>query len=753
MSHAITDLTELWTRIEARFDRDVDAVADRAMTDSALPVGALRERLGLDERACDLLVALATAAIEPSVTSRWRDHFDDRSPRVDELVAALAVSTADERALREALAPTSSLVTSGVVTLLGGDYVMHGQREVRIDDRVAAYFTGSGALDRRLFEIASQYTELPRAFDVDAAAQIERALRTTGPIAVEGTARTGKVTAVVAAIVATGASAIVVDIAALLAGDDPAGRLALARRETVLANAKLVLRVASWEDSWPIGIRRNLTAMLESGAAVLAVRDGNTIPRTLGGLRRIKLGMPEVAAQVELWRSIVGPVADVEQVCARYPLAPGDIMIAAAEVRAETTLAGRTPVLADLLVAARVQLRQRLGNVAELVSTGLTMADVVLRDDIAARVRELVDAVRLRDQVMVAWGFEEKLPYGRSISALLSGPPGTGKTMVATVLGKQLGLEVFRVDLSKVMSKYIGETEKNLAQVFDEASRCKAILLFDEADSLFSKRTEVRNSNDKHANLEVNFLLQRLETHDGVVILTTNAATAVDPAFLRRIRYRIDFPAPDAAERSKLWRSMIPATAPLAPDVNFDALGKVFKMTGGHIKNAVVRAAYRAVTTGRTAIDQTTLFASGMAEWTELGNLTPPGEEEPAPEPQLDARGSAPAITQLVVTPRKVVATVGATVEASVLRILTATLGNGETIDSGYRRKEQEIVEVLGKLSLVESRALHRRLEVPDPGDLLAQQFGRLTRDRRERLISFLANARRRQALAMAVAH
>ena len=312
---------------------------------------------------------------------------------------------------------------------------------------------------------------------------------------------------------------------------------------------------------------------------------------------------------------------------------------------------------------------------------------------------------------------------------------------------------MFRVDLSKVVSKYIGETEKNLARVFDEASHCKAILLFDEADSLFSKRTEVRNSNDKHANLEVNFLLQRLETHDGVVILTTNAATSIDPAFLRRIRYRIDFPAPDTAERSKLWRSMIPATAPLAPDVDFDALGRVFKMTGGHIKNAVVRAAYRAVTTGKPAIDQATLFASGMAEWTELGNLTPPGEEEPAPEPRVEARGSALAITQLVVTPRPVKPTVGATVEGSVLRILTSSLRNGETIDSGYRRKEQEIVEVLGKLGLVEARALHRRLEVAAPDDLLAQQFSRLTRDRCERLISFFANARRREAIAMAAAH
>ena len=748
MSSAITSLTHLWTRIECRFDREL-AMADHVATDAAQPVGALRVKLGLDAPAVDLIVALATPAVEPSATSRWRDHFDNRSPRVDDLVAALACSPQDERALREALLPSSPLVASGVVTLNGNDSMLHGQREVRIDDRVVAYFAGQDAIDRRLFEVATQHRALPHAFDLEAATQLERALKLPGPIVIEGAARTGKVTAAVAAIVAMGGAAITIDIAALLAGDDPAGRLALARRETVLGNTTLVLRAASWDDSWPIGVRRSILGMLESGVAVLAVREGQSMPRTLGGVRRIKVAMPDVATQVVMWRSILGDVAEIEQVCARYPLPPGDIMIAATEVRAETTLAGRTPGLGDLLVAARVQLRQRLGDVAELVSTQLSMTDVVLRDDVAARVRELVDAVRLRDQVMVEWGFAEKLPYGRSISALLSGPPGTGKTMVATVIGKQLGLEVFRVDLSKVMSKYIGETEKNLARVFDEASRCKAILLFDEADSLFSKRTEVRNSNDKHANLEVNFLLQRLETHDGVVILTTNAATAIDKAFLRRIRYRIEFPAPDTAERSNLWRSMIPATAPLADDIDFDALGKTFKMSGGHIKNAVVRAAYRAVTTGKKAIDQAALFASGMAEWTELGNLTPPAEEEgeeSPPTPEL----SSPMITQLVVTPRPVKQSVTATVEASVLRILMSSQRTGETIENAYRRKETELVEVLGKLGLVESRTLQRRLEIAAEDDALAQQFGRLTRDRRQRLISFLANARRREALAIA---
>ena len=156
------------------------------------------------------------------------------------------------------------------------------------------------------------------------------------------------------------------------------------------------------------------------------------------------------------------------------------------------------------------------------MSTTLTWEDLVLREEVIQRILEVVAAVRFREQVLGRWGFAAKMPYGRSVTALFSGPPGTGKTMVATLIAQELGLELFRIDLSKVVSKWIGETEKNLSKVFDQAQSCGAVLLFDEADSLFAKRTEVKSSNDRYANLEVNYLLQRLEAYDGIALLTTN---------------------------------------------------------------------------------------------------------------------------------------------------------------------------------------------------------------------------------------
>jgi len=336
----------------------------------------------------------------------------------------------------------------------------------------------------------------------------------------------------------------------------------------------------------------------------------------------IELAGPDADEQRDLWRRHLGPAGlglDLDAVVARCPLPAGEIREAAqlalgrARGRGELGRAG-------LEQAARDRLRHRLGEVASVVTTSLTWADLVVRDEVRARLREIVAAVEHRALVLDGWGFGAILPYGRAVSALLAGPPGTGKTMAASLIAQELGLELFRIDLSKIVSKWLGETEKNLGLVFDEAERVGAVLLFDEADALFARRTEVKSSNDRTANLQVNFLLQRLEQHPGVVLLTTNARTGIDEAFLRRLRYRIEFSAPDAAERELLWRSMIPARAPLSTDVDLTEVAERYELAGGHIKNAVVRAAFMAAERGGE-IDHDTLVRAAALEWTELGNL------------------------------------------------------------------------------------------------------------------------------------
>src|SRR5690606_36008172 len=213
------------------------------------------------------------------------------------------------------------------------------------------------------------------------------------------------------------------------------------------------------------------------------------------------------------------------------------------------------------MAASKKQMGMR--GIAQKVSTSLTWNDVVLPDEVLATLMEIVTYARYQRKVFDDWGFGAKLPYGRSNSALFTGSPGTGKTMVAGIIARELGMDLFRVDVSQIVSKYIGETEKNLAKIFDEASQGHVVLLFDEADSLFAKRTSVKSSHDRYANLEVNYLLQRIEVYDGVTVLTSNFPDNIDDAFARRIRFKVDFPFPDEAERAKLWRIMVPDEAEL----------------------------------------------------------------------------------------------------------------------------------------------------------------------------------------------
>jgi SpoVK/Ycf46/Vps4 family AAA+-type ATPase len=233
----------------------------------------------------------------------------------------------------------------------------------------------------------------------------------------------------------------------------------------------------------------------------------------------------------------------------------------------------------------------------------------------------MIAMVRERAQILERWGYQRHLGISRGVAALYSGEPGTGKTMAASVVASELGLELVRIDLSAVVSKYVGETEKNLAKIFDEAQDAHAMLLFDEADSLFGKRTELKTAQDRFANLEVNYILQRMETFDGVSVLTTNAEAAIDPALQRRLNFRIRFPEPEVEERARLWQQLLPPATGLG-GVDFTALAERFDMTGGYIKNAVVRAAVIAARAGRAMIADD-LWTGAHHEYVEMGKVMP----------------------------------------------------------------------------------------------------------------------------------
>ena len=317
----------------------------------------------------------------------------------------------------------------------------------------------------------------------------------------------------------------------------------------------------------------------------------------------LELPMLTVSERVSLWEEMCGDIPFAEDVipaqCAnQYIFTPKsfrEILRDAAlraQIRAEDEDYAVTA--ADIRAAVGEQSANRLGALAKELHSNYTWDDLVIADEERRQLQMICDQVRFRSVVGEKWGFYDKSAYGRGISALFYGTPGTGKTMAAHVLANELGLTLYRVDLSQMASKYIGETQKNISELFDKAKNTNAMLFFDEADAMFSKRTEVKDVHDKNANADTAHLLQRMEDYEGLVILATNYQQNIDEAFKRRIRFMIRFAFPDEAVRLTLWRTILPKGVPRDEEIDFAFLAKGFELPGSGIKEVLKNASYLA---------------------------------------------------------------------------------------------------------------------------------------------------------------
>jgi SpoVK/Ycf46/Vps4 family AAA+-type ATPase len=422
-----------------------------------------------------------------------------------------------------------------------------------------------------------------------------------------------------------------IDLAGIVAEGRIADRVAAALREVALRDAAAIIDGGAAIDR---DVPRAVVHAIADGTAELAVPvvfaftgHPSWLIEAVPALIEIDVPAPMFRERLELWRRALAGAAiaadDLEVVASRYAFTGATI--ARAAHRAVQTARLRDPeqpqvTLDDLGDSARLMFSHRLGAMAQRIPIGFSWSDLVLPRDTQEAVREVVRFARYRSFLLEDWGFAAKLPYGRGVSAIMAGPPGTGKTMVAQLLAKELGYDLYRIDLSQVVNKYIGETEKNLARIFDEAETSHAVLFFDEADALFAKRTDVKSANDRYANLEVNYLLQRMETFDGVTLLATNLEQGLDDAFKRRVRFSILFELPEEAERKKLWISMFPPRVPLAPNIDWDLMAKRFEMAGGYIKKAALRAALIAAE-ARRPITTADLIEAARQEYREMGRI------------------------------------------------------------------------------------------------------------------------------------
>jgi hypothetical protein len=344
-------------------------------------------------------------------------------------------------------------------------------------------------------------------------------------------------------------------------------------------------------------------------------------------LAHVPLAMetPPFSARRFAWCAAVGGAVSDEEIdalAARYRYTCREIDAAVTLARSHAGMRDAGLSYADIVWASRGRSGARLGSLARVVTPRARWEDLVLPDDTITQLREICVHVRQRPRVLHEWGFDRRLTLGKGLYALFVGPSGTGKTLAAEVIAGSLGLELLRVDLAAVVSKYIGETEKNLERIFRSAEGGDAVLFFDEADALFGRRSEIKDAHDRYANIEVDFLLQRLEQYEGVVILASNLAQNIDESFTRRMQFTVDFPFPNEPLRLAIWRNHFPPETPLERDLDFPYMAHAFKIAGGNIRKIVLNAAFLAADDGG-AVGMKHLLKATRREYERMGKHYP----------------------------------------------------------------------------------------------------------------------------------
>lgn len=609
-----------------------------ATDDLTPPLDIMARRLGLGERDVDLVRLLWITQTSPAIHRLLRAFWPDQDGgplRTELALTLLSDGPLDQARLIEALSPRSPLRRWGVISSLAEtgaapwvplevpDAVVRLLEGLRAAHRVGVVLGQGGApaeVPPHRVVGPDQWATLATLFDT----QRPRVVLVAG----EGAA---------ARMLVHGAAAeahrpvVVVDAHAI---QKSLGRVDSPVRE--------LLRDALLLDAWvlvelPQTIADHRDPLFDALASdleelplpvVVVVERRNRLERRLTrGFTPFEiapLGADDLAA---LWIAAAptsprpSPVPELRNVLGDHRLTSDATISAAREAAGRARLAGETRVSVELSVlACQAQIDAAFEGKATRVEADFSMDDLVLPDGTRTELTEVLAYANHKAQVFETWGFGAKYPYGSGLSALFSGPSGTGKTMAACVIARSLDRPLYRVDLSQIFDRYVGETEKNLARIFDAAEAGRVVMLFDEADALFSQRSEVKSSNDRYANLEVNYLLQKMEEHRGIVILTTNLDSSIDVAFRRRIRFTVHFPFPDEDTRAHLWRSMIPRKSDVEADIDWGRLARSYELAGGGIKNAVLRAAFLAAQQG-TAIGLQHLSRAAQLECAAMGKL------------------------------------------------------------------------------------------------------------------------------------
>lgn len=622
------------TREAVESRRELEALTQQLHHSQELdPITRLAHRLGVDRRGEDFLAYVIACCTDPVSAAALLRLQGVSSQHGAAVVSYAAVSSANDEAreLALALATDHPLVRAHILETRSDASITPASRLWSIDPRVARHLLGDDEMFAPLRRIDVPDVVL---FDDEQRLQLEELteiIDADRPLTVvmEGPTGSGRATAIAMAARPTRRSV------ALLALDQldrslealDAGLRAV-RRESALTQAVAVIRgIEELDGVDETPRRRRLERFIATAQQPLVLT--TSLPGQalhIGGeLIRTSWAPPRTAARRNMW-SVLLAIADadhplteldLDELGHRYSIGVGSMQEAISSAqRSKASLS-----MASVVSSLRQRTTERLTGLTTHVPVRQDWNDLVLAQDTRSQIDGLIARVRHSHQVLERWGLERRVGRATGIAALFSGPPGTGKTMVAGLVAKELGLDLHQIELSQVLSKWIGETEKQLAQIFDAAGTGHCLLLFDEADALFTKRTEVKSSNDRYSNLEVNFLLQRMEAFRGIVILTTNLDASMDPAFKRRLAAHVVFWPPDDDDREKLWRSYLTSGLPLDRDLDIDRLVSGFPdLSGAHIRNAVLSAAFAAASKDQR-VSQMDLESAARSEYATMGRV------------------------------------------------------------------------------------------------------------------------------------
>jgi ATPase family associated with various cellular activities (AAA) len=637
-------------RRAARDRRDCELrEAASARLEVELPIALLRDRFRLGELELDALLHCIAAELHPGygrVYGYLNNDLTRQRPSVALIIDVLCDDWRSRMAARRALGVDSSLFRLGLLVRAGAEPQIgadHLTAELAVEPSVLDFLLAEPPHHGAGHEAPPELDDLFLSGDERGA--VARAIGYLGGRDLTGDEATVVVVSGAPGVGRASCARAVCGILGLrldAVGSDPApasGDLHPRLRAARLAGEVPGIYAPRTTAEEGSGVPALIDAVHAAGgglAFVFVDADEPPKPAQLGGAPALALHLdtPTASVRARAWRQALGahwlscPEAAISLTAAIYPFNVGRIRACAREAALQAELApeGSAERRVDgpaLAAICRGQTHHNLERLAQPLATRHGWADIVLPPDELSRLKEIAAAVRNRDRVMEEWGFGAKALAGPGVNAIFFGPSGTGKTMAASILAGELGMAIYRVDLSRVVSKYIGETERNLEALFDEAKRSFAVLFFDEAEALFGKRSEVKDAHDRYANIEVAYLLQRMERFDGVAILATNLRKHLDSAFLRRLQFAVEFPLPTVADRLRIWRQVWPEAARLSDDVDLEFMADQLELSGGHIRNVALIAAYLAA--GESApISMAHLVAATRRELQKLGRSCAP---------------------------------------------------------------------------------------------------------------------------------